>query len=1198
MSNVRPSELPSFVAILALGLAILLVDIFAPLGVAVGVLYVAVVVLAHRSEQRHLATTVAVGCSFLTVVGAAFSPSNRQSWIVTANVALSLLAIWSTTFLCWERRRSQAQLRRNADWFRATIESASTSMLAVDRAGRIVLANAQATAIFGYDRSELVGHLVEDLVPERFRAGHCSFRQDYFSAAKMRPMGSGRDLLGLRKDGTEFPVEIGLNTIETKDGVFAVCSILDVSDRKRTENELRLIHDELEKRVRERSAELVASRERLDLALKSAAVGTWDWNLAESRVVWDDYIHAVYGLNPGTFGGDYTSFERLLVPEDRERVSREVMRAIEGKAEFDTTFEVVWPDGSHHFVAVRGKVYRDVHGNPVRMTGVNWDVTERRKAVAALRESEERLNLALKSSGVGTWSWNVVENSIIWDDYIHPLFGLEPGTFPGRYEDFVPMVHPEDRDRVTREVKLAVEENAPYDTEYRVVWPDESVHWIGARGRIYRDHAGRPLRMTGVCWDVSDKKRVEAELIVARDLAQSANRAKSSFLANMSHEIRTPMNGIIGMTQLLSQTELRSHQREYLETVNESAQILMRLLNDILDFSKIEAGKLELERINFRLPDCIARAAQMLSLRAAEKGLEIACRVAPEIPHFLTGDPGRLQQVLVNLLGNAVKFTEAGEIYVNVDVESIENATIQLHVTVRDSGIGIAADQLEKIFLPFEQAESSTTRRFGGTGLGLTISRQLVELMHGRMWVESEPNKGSTFHFTVQLGIAEKQHEHMPAEFDALLDVLVLIVDDIATNRRVLSELLSYWHMHPIVAESADAARRALHQANESHHPVRLILLDHHMPVEDGIDFAESVKDWIHREHCPVIMISSGTAPTDSEHCQKLGIRRLMTKPVISSELLDEILHQFGSTSPGTPAPIPSTATCALVRPRRVLLAEDNAINRRVALGLLHARGHQVVFAENGQEAVELSAQREFDVILMDMQMPVMDGYEATKLIRQREQQTGGHIPIVAMTAEALKGDREHCLEVGMDDYVSKPVAPDAMYQAVERFPAVCLVTEPDVGSSGPSAVAQRESKMNAPNSDSPDSIPQNSDPSGGANPPDTPLAIDWSAAKERLPGGLSCVPEIADLLKEQAPELLAEIHRAIESRDANLLRRSAHTLKGSVVYFGADSVIQAALTLETMGREESFEGATGAAVALEREISRLLAAIAIGPPE
>jgi CheY-like chemotaxis protein/HPt (histidine-containing phosphotransfer) domain-containing protein len=422
-------------------------------------------------------------------------------------------------------------------------------------------------------------------------------------------------------------------------------------------------------------------------------------------------------------------------------------------------------------------------------------------------------------------------------------------------------------------------------------------------------------------------------------------------------------------------------------------------------------------------------------------------------------------------------------------------------------------------------------------------------------------------------------------------------VDDNSTNRRILSEMLQYWQMQPVLADSAAAARKAMQHAEEAQSSIRLILLDHHMPGEDGFHFAASVRDMLQRSQCPIIMISSGSSAVDAETCQKYGIGRFMNKPVIASELLNEVLRQFGRFTTVRPETPSTAATPSDVQPRRVLLVEDNEINRRVALGLLRSRRHQVLVAENGQVALNLLAEQEFDVVLMDMQMPVMGGEEATAEIRKREIQTGGHIPIVAMTAEALKGDRERFLDSGMDDYVSKPIVPAEMYRAVERFPALCLPAETGARNSSesdaaPSEKPSKQQKVEAPAK--PTDSERRLDPRRNGSPP----VIDWKFAETRLAGGREMLLEFVELVGEETPKMAAEICRAIEISDSKLLRRAAHTLKGSASYFGAEALVQAALALENLGRAESFDGATEMLAALEKELARFRDALMTVPAE
>lgn len=530
-------------------------------------------------------------------------------------------------------------------------------------------------------------------------------------------------------------------------------------------------------------------------------------------------------------------------------------------------------------------------------------------------------------------------------------------------------------------------------------------------------------------------QRVNHDLVLARDEARDANIAKSTFLANMSHEIRTPMNGIIGMSELLSHSSLTAEQRDYLNMIQQSADALLRLLNDILDFSKIEAGKLELEEIPFDVRECVGQTGQTLSLRAGEKNLEMACRIAPGIPDMLRGDPGRLRQIIVNLVGNAIKFTERGEVVLDVSEQSRTADRVRLQFSVRDTGIGIPREKQKKIFDAFGQADASTTRQYGGTGLGLTIARQLVEMMNGTIWLESEVGQGTTFHFQAEFPLVDASARQEPAELSSLYGTRVLIVDDNQTNRRIFEEILKSWHMRTVSVDNPLSGLAELSEAAARGAPFDMVLLDCMMPGMDGFEFAERVRADTQLHHARLIMVSSAAQAGHAERCRQLGIIRYLTKPVLQSELLSTFLNVFADkTARDAAAAAPAADSMQAERPLRILLAEDGKVNQCVAVGLLHRRGHQVTIAEDGRQAIAAWSAEPFDLILMDVQMPEMDGFEATAAIRQSERRIGGHIPIVAMTASAMKGDRERCLAAGMDGYVAKPIEPDQLYAEIEKF--------------------------------------------------------------------------------------------------------------------------------------------------------------------
>lgn len=932
-------------------------------------------------------------------------------------------------------RTESTALRSSEQRIRGILEGAADAVVTIDDSGLIQSVNSSTERMFGYGSGELNGLNVRVLMPEPFRSEHNDYLRRYLATGDRRVIGSGREVLACRRDGTTFHADLAIGEAQMNNRRIFTGFVRDISDRKRAEQALATVNAQLEGV--------------LDAATQISIIST-------------DVNGLITVFNSGA--------ENLLGYTAEEMIGKNSPRIIH------------------------------------------------------VAEEIEARGLEL-SRELG-----------------HPVEG---------FEVFVAMARQGRFDR----------------REWTYVRKDGSRFTVSLVVTAVRNSSGEINGFLGVASDITLRKQTERHLLAARDSAEQAARAKGEFLANMSHEIRTPMNGIIGMTDLVLDTDLTSEQHEYLEVVKSSADSLLRIINDILDFSKIEAGRFELDPQPFQLRDSLGDTMKILAVRADHRDLELLWHTAPDVPDCLIGDSGRIRQILVNLCGNAIKFTERGEVSVFVDLVSRTDSHACLRFSVHDTGIGIPQEKHALIFEAFSQADASTTRAYGGTGLGLSISRQLVRSMHGDIKVESEEGKGSIFSFEIELPVAKEQFNARASEIIVdLTDVRVLVVDDNQTNRRILEEMLRGWKMLPTLSDSGHAALEILKSTTVEGVAFDLILTDCQMPHMDGFMFVEELRKHPGLERCTIMMLTSADRQGGFERCRQLGIAATLLKPLKQSELQVAICEILSLSRRFDRRPADNAASTPEVRiePLRILVAEDNPVNQLVAQRLLKKLGHEVLVVENGQLALDALQSERFDVVLMDMHMPVLDGFRTVAAIREQEKCTGGHQPIVAMTANAMSDDRKRCLEAGMDDYVSKPVNAVSISEAIGRVTAgLTPVSASCIQSQNPAAETGAE-----------------------------PKAFDIDEALAKSDGDVELMNELFDIFLQMVPGIRQSLQNSFDQSDLQATAEVAHLVKGSVSSFGAECLWNAALTLEQICRKEKIEEYAVAHQTLTQELNRLTDAL------
>ncbi len=1057
--------------------------------------------------------------------------------------------IYGLTKLADDQHQVEIALRDSEAVYLSLVESLPLSVLRKDTKGRIQYANAQACENMGKTVEELIGKSDFDLFPADLARKYMSDDREVIESGKLHHDIERHQAPG----GEQIHVEVWKAPVHSARGDVVGIQVMfwDVSRQVNAEYQV-----EFEKFLLAKLLETVPD----SIYFKDA----------DSRFIRISQSCAdKFGIaNPkeaiGKSDADFFAIEHARKALADEREIMKTGNPILGEIEHE-----FYEGDRETWCSTTKMPLQDKHGRIIGTFGISRDVTEQKRAEQELARERDLLRTIIDNVPDLIYVKDRAGRFVTANVALLNLLNLQSyAELQGKTDyDFSP---PELASNYVADDQNVMRSGEPMlDREESHRAEDGTPIWLLTTKVPLSNDSGEVIGVVGIGHDITARKLADQEILAAKELADRANQAKSDFLANMSHEIRTPMNAIIGMTELVLDTKLDSNQRSYLSMVRESGEALLGVINDVLDFSKIEAGKLEIDKHLFDVSESLGDMMKSLALKAHSKNLELAFRIHPDVPRFVIGDVGRLRQVLVNLVGNAIKFTDSGEVVVEVNRVADPSDQLILEFCVRDTGIGVPEEKLESIFHEFEQADSSTTRRYGGTGLGLAICSRLIEMMGGKIEVTSIPDYGSEFKFQIHV-------DHAPADAEAQRQrgvvvvggTKVLIVDDNATNRMILNEMFLNWGMLPTQAESGELALAELHSAYAKGEPFGLIVSDVNMPEMSGYEFIEQVRGDLNVVRTPVVVLTSGGRQGDSELAEQLGVAERLMKPVKQSELFNAVVRSLGVSAPETVTSLKSGDSGKVdLGTLRILLVEDNSINQKLAVGLLEKEGHTVTVANDGLEALRLIESETFDVVLMDVQMPTLDGFETTERIRQQESATGGHLPIIAMTAHAMKGDRQKCLAAGMDEYVPKPIR-------ITRLREVLLKVL------GLREVGNRAERAGMADGDGNSELQDLAEPtaqpmSSAAPAPDAGIGgpgIDWERAKLTVGGDERLLRELLPIYISEADGLMKQLHQAMANDDCKTLKRAAHTLKGASLSVGALTTSKLAQQIELGGDDLTRE--------------------------